>query len=42
MCTLLPIVAFMLAMGLLVQVGANEGVQLLGGLLGSGLSLYGW
>ena len=36
---LVPIVAFMLAMGLLVQMGANEGVQLLGGLLGSGLSL---
>ena len=36
---LVPIVAFMLAMGLLVQIGANEGVQLLGGLLGSGLSL---
>jgi sigma-E factor negative regulatory protein RseC len=37
---LVPIVAFMLAMGLLVQMGANEGVQLLGGLLGSGLSLW--
>ncbi len=36
---LVPIVAFMLAMGLLVQMGANEGVQLLGGLLGSGLGL---
>ena len=36
---LVPIVAFMLTMGLLVQMGANEGVQLLGGLLGSGLSL---
>lgn len=36
---LVPIVAFMLAIGLLVQMGANEGVQLLGGLLGSGLSL---
>ena len=36
---LVPIVAFMLAMGLLVQMCSNEGVQLLGGLLGSGLSL---
>lgn len=36
---LVPIVAFMLAIGLLVQMGANEGVQLLGGLLGSGISL---
>lgn len=37
---LVPIVAFMLAMGLLVQMAANEGVQLLGGLLGSGISLW--
>jgi len=37
---LLPLLAFMLVMALLVQLGANEGLQLLGGLLGSGFSLW--
>ncbi len=37
---LVPLVAFILSMALLVQLGANEALQLLGGLLGSGGSLF--
>ncbi len=37
---LLPLVSFILAMAALVQLGANEGLQLLGALVSSALSLY--
>ncbi len=37
---LVPLIAFMVTMAGLVQFGANEGGQLLGGLVGSGLSLW--